>query len=133
MKAPALNEELPVVVGVTLETFDGVWLSMSPTLTTPRFSMAVASNTVVGVAVMKSVVRLMREPVTVTSSRGWGGSLVVVVVVVVPGAVCANAGGAQVRDAVSMPSIPAVPKTQEATGPRESGTVRAEPSIAATA
>src|SRR6202035_4956922 len=40
--------------------------------TTPTLSIAEASMTVVGVGVLKSLVRLMREPVTVISSRVAG-------------------------------------------------------------
>jgi len=49
--------------------------------TTPTLSIAEESMTVVGVGVLKSLVRLMREPVTVISSRlaavavGWSAGL----------------------------------------------------------
>src|SRR5580698_1894998 len=65
--APVKKLEPPVLCGVNMEVLAGVISRTCPTLTTPRFSRVVASMTVVGVGVVKSVVRLMRVPVTVTS------------------------------------------------------------------
>src|SRR5580698_8496240 len=123
MNAPWKKFELPVLAGVKLEMLAGVMARAWPTFTTPMFCIWVESITVVGVGVVKSVVRLMREPVTVTSSRDAGWSLA-------PGAVCASVCGAQVRDAVSRHSIPAVPETRDAMGPRVTAALRAERSIA---
>src|SRR6185437_4088027 len=64
--------ELPVLAGVKVETLAGVMVNAWPTLTIPRLFMRSGSMTVVGVGVLKSLVRLMREPVTVTSSRVVG-------------------------------------------------------------
>src|SRR5690242_458621 len=85
MYAPVKNEELPVLVGVNWEMFDGTSFSASPTFTTPILCIVVSSITVVGVGVVKSFVRLMREPVTVTSSRIAGA----LGFVLADGAVCA--------------------------------------------
>src|SRR5580698_4332875 len=97
MNAPWKKFELPVLAGVKLEMLAGVMARAWPTFTTPMFCIWVESMTVVGVGVVKSVVRLMREPVTVTSSRAWGWDSAAVVA----GVVCASACGAQVREALS--------------------------------
>jgi hypothetical protein len=60
--------EFPVLAGVKVDTLAGASVAAAPTFTNPMLSMVDVSMTVVGVDVLKSVVRLMREPVTVTSS-----------------------------------------------------------------
>ncbi len=68
MVEPAKKLALPVVFGVLFDRLAGSCATTSPTFTRPRFLMYVSSTTVVGLAVSKSDVRRMREPVTVTSS-----------------------------------------------------------------
>ncbi len=69
MYEPAKKLELPVFAGVKVEMFAGLSCRAWPTLTIPMLSIVLESITVVGVGVVKSLVRLMRDPVTVTSSR----------------------------------------------------------------
>ncbi len=96
IEAPVKKFELPVLAGVNVETFAGIAVSAWPTLTIPRFSIVLESITVVGVEVLKSVVRLMREPVTVTSSRVAGP-----VPAAAEGAVCACAIAPKPKDSAT--------------------------------
>src|SRR5689334_23572265 len=69
MVEPVKKLALPVVVGVLFEMLDGSCVMACPTFTMPRFLRYDESTTVVGFDVSKSVLRRMREPVTVISSR----------------------------------------------------------------